>query len=162
MSGNPKKLMTLCIIRQHPKVLLGLKKHGFGVGRWNGFGGKVEEGESIEGAARRELREEAGLEVLQMSERGVLDFEFESDPKRFEMHIFEVSEFSGEPNETEEMKPEWFDFDEIPFDRMWSDDIHWMPLLLSGKKFKGRFLFDRPSDAEYSAKILEKELAETE
>src|SRR3989344_2202005 len=117
-----KKLMTLCIIRHQPKVLQGFKKRGFGAGRWDGFGGKVEEGESIEDAAKRELREEAGLEVIQMSERGVLDFEFESDPKRVEMHIFEVNEFSGEPNETEEMKPEWFDFDEILFDRLWSED----------------------------------------
>jgi len=45
-----KKIMTLCIIHQHPKVLLGMKKRGFGVGRWNGFGGKVNEGETIEQA----------------------------------------------------------------------------------------------------------------
>lgn len=64
-----KKLFTLCIIHQHPKILLGMKKRGFGAGRWNGFGGKVSAAETIEDAARREIREEAGIEVLN------LDFE---------------------------------------------------------------------------------------
>ena len=57
---------------------------------------------------------------------------------------------------------EWFHVDEIPFDKMWSDDLHWMPMFLKGRKFKGKFLFDRPSDAEYSAKILAKELFEVD
>ena len=35
---------------------------------------------------------------------------------------------------------------------MWQDDIHWMPLFLKGKKFKGKFSFGE-GDA-----ILEKEL----
>lgn len=155
-----KKLLTLCIIHQHPKVLFGMKKRGFGAGRWNGFGGKVEDGETIEMAAMRELKEEAGLEALEMAKSGVIDFEFENDPKILEVHIFHITKFRGTPEETEEMRPQWFHIDEIPFDAMWSDDVHWIPLLLAGKKFKGKFLFDRPSDAEYSAKIITKDLFE--
>ena len=55
-----KKILTLCVIYQHPRVLLGMKKRGFGKGRWNGFGGKVKEGETIEEATKRETLEEAG------------------------------------------------------------------------------------------------------
>ncbi|CAN0505072.1 unnamed protein product, partial [Ectocarpus sp. 12 AP-2014] len=33
------------------EILLGMKKRGFGEGKWNGFGGKVESGESVEEAA---------------------------------------------------------------------------------------------------------------
>ena len=48
-----KKLLTLVLVREPGKILLGMKKRGFGQGRWNGFGGKVENGESIlEGAKR--------------------------------------------------------------------------------------------------------------
>lgn len=38
------------------KVLLGLKKRGLGVDKWNGFGGKLEPGETIEEAAKREMQ----------------------------------------------------------------------------------------------------------
>ncbi|KAM6196845.1 oxidized purine nucleoside triphosphate hydrolase isoform 2-T2 [Sarcoramphus papa] len=47
------RLFTLVLVVQPPRVLLGMKKRGFGAGLWNGFGGKVQPGESIEEAARR-------------------------------------------------------------------------------------------------------------
>jgi len=136
-----KKILTLCIIYQHPKVLLGMKKRGFGVGRWNGFGGKLEMGETVEDAVLRELREECDIEALDISKRGIINFNFEIGSDPLEVHIFSINNFKGEPKETEEMKPEWFYLDEIPFGQMWPDDIHWVPLFLSGKKFKGDFLF---------------------
>ncbi len=157
-----KKLLTLCMVCGDGEILLGLKKRGFGEGRWNGFGGKVEEGETIEAAAIRELREEAGIESKAHKKVGVLNFSFENDPKILEVHIFKVTDFEGSPVESEEMKPQWFKFDEIPFSQMWSDDEQWVPLLLSDKLFKGNFLFDRPSDAEYSASILNQELGEVD
>lgn len=142
------------------KILLGMKKRGFGVGRWNGFGGKIEESETIEQAALRELKEESGITAREMTKGGILEFSFENDPKILEVHIFKVTDFIGEPTESEEMKPQWFSFDNIPFEQMWSDDKYWLPYLLDGKLFKGAFLFDRPSDAEYSAKILSEKLEE--
>jgi len=152
------KVLTLCIVHKDGKVLLGMKKRGFGTGRWNGFGGKMEEGETIETAARRELGEEAGIHAVEMKELGVLVFEFKDGTNPSEVHIFRVSDFNGEPTETEEMKPQWFETDQIPYGQMWPDDAHWMPLFLNGKNFKGKFLFDRPSDAEYASKILSHEL----
>jgi 8-oxo-dGTP diphosphatase/2-hydroxy-dATP diphosphatase len=139
-----------------------MKKRGFGAGRWNGFGGKVEEGESIEEAAVREVKEEAGIEVSDLNKVGIIEFEFKDGSKTLEVHIFKAGNFSGEPIESEEMKPEWFYIDEIPFMDMWPDDIHWIPLFLKGKKFKGKFIFDRPSTPEYASIILEKELIEVD
>ncbi len=153
-----KKVLTLCVIHQHPKVLLGLKKRGFGEGRWNGFGGKVSDGETTEEAAKREIMEEVGLEVNKLEKAGVIDFEFRENPEILEVHVFRVKEFDGEPIETEEMKPRWFHIGEIPFEEMWSDDKHWLPLLLEGKKFRGKFLFD----TEKSNQILDLELLEVE
>ncbi len=149
-----KKILTLCVIYQHPRVLLGMKKRGFGAGRWNGFGGKVLKGEKIEDAAKREVREEAGIEVLNLVKVGIVQFEFQGNPEILEVHIFMASSFTGEPIESEEMKPQGFSFDKIPFKRMWPDDVYWIPLFLSGKKFKGKFLFGK-SDV-----ILQQELTE--
>jgi 8-oxo-dGTP diphosphatase/2-hydroxy-dATP diphosphatase len=155
-----KKILTLCIPIKGNKVLLGMKKRGFGCGRWNGFGGKVEEGETIEQATIRELEEESGIRDGNLIKSGILEFSFENDKKILQVHIFRLLDFSEEPVETEEMRAQWFSFDEIPFSQMWTDDKYWFPLLLAEKLFEGKFLFDRPSDAEYSAKIISKELIE--
>jgi len=70
------------------------------------------------------------------------------------VHIFKSESFSGIPTETEEMKPQWFDINQIPYSAMWQDDIHWMPLFLKDKKFSGKFIFDDQDN------ILDKELNE--
>lgn len=137
-----KKVLTLCIIYQHPRVLLGMKKIGFGRGRWNGFGGKVEQQESIEEAAKREVLEEAGIRVRNMKKTGVIEFAFKNEPDFLEVHVFCASEFTGEPTESDEMRPQWFPVGEIPYASMWPDDALWLPLLLAGKKFTARFLFE--------------------
>ncbi len=155
-----KKQLTLCMVTKEGKILLGMKKRGFGVGRWNGFGGKVEPGESVYDAAKRELVEESGVVAERMEEVGVLEFAFQEDSKTLEVHIFRIELFHGEPVESDEMKPQWFGFDAIPYDQMWPDDTYWLPVFLAGKKFTGKFLFDRPSNAEYSSKIISQELKE--
>ena len=134
-------VMTLCIIHIPPRVLLGMKKRGFGAGRWNGFGGKVGPDETIEDAVRRETKEEAGLLVCDIAKRGVLEFQFQDTENIVEMHIFNSTEFEGTPKESEEMRPEWFALDKIPYEVMWPGDRHWIPLFLAGKKFKGDFYF---------------------
>jgi 8-oxo-dGTP diphosphatase/2-hydroxy-dATP diphosphatase len=153
-----KKILTLCIVVKDKEILLGMKKRGFGAGLWNGFGGKVEEGETIEQAAIRELTEECKIDAVEVKKTGIIEFTFQDSPKILEVHIFKVVDFTGKPVETEEMKPKWFGFENIPYSQMWSSDIHWLPLLLHDKLFTGSFLFDRPSDAEYSAKIITQEL----
>jgi len=153
-----KKILTICMIHQHPQILLGMKKRGYGEGKWNGFGGKVEDGESIEEATKREVMEEVGLEIDKLEKAGVINFEFKENPEILEVHIFKVDKFNGEPIETEEMRPKWFHVDDIPIKEMWSDDEYWIPLFLKEKKFRGKFLFDN----EESNDILDFELLEVE
>lgn len=150
-----KKINTLCIIHQGQKVLLGMKKRGFGVGRWNGFGGKLNEGETIEQATKREIFEEANIIVADLEKFGMIDFYWQSKPDFcIQVNIFKSKIFEGMPFESEEMKPQWFNVGKIPYDKMWKDDIFWLPLFLENKKFKGKFIFD---DAD---NILGKELLE--
>lgn len=121
------------------KILLGFKKRGFGAGRWNGFGGKVENGENIKIAAARELSEEAGIVAKKLEKRAVLTFTHEHNDKIHEVHVFSADDFSGELLESEEMKPAWFDIDDIPYADMWPDDKFWLPYFLQKKKFLAKF-----------------------
>uniref|UniRef100_A0A8D0L2A8 Oxidized purine nucleoside triphosphate hydrolase n=1 Tax=Sphenodon punctatus TaxID=8508 RepID=A0A8D0L2A8_SPHPU len=94
-----RKLFTLVLVVQPQRVLLGMKKRGFGAGLWNGFGGKVQLGETIEQAARRELQEESGLTVDYLQKMGQITFEFVGNTELMEVHIFRADSFHGEPTE---------------------------------------------------------------
>ena len=136
--------MTLVIPRREGQVLLARKSVRLGAGRWNGFGGKVEDGEEIEAAARREVKEEVGLEVGSLRKIGVCEFHSQVRTFVVEMHIFETSDFTGEPRESDEMRtPTWFAIDALPKDEMWKSDLYWWPYFLDGKPFDGRFVFDK-------------------
>lgn len=135
------KLLTLVLVVQPGRVLLGMKKRGFGVGKWNGFGGKVQPGEDIEAAARRELLEESGLTVDALEKIGNIKFEFVGETQLLDVHIFRADAYNGEPTESDEMRPQWFETDKIPFSQMWADDSMWFPLMLQKKKFAGYFKF---------------------
>ncbi len=136
---------TLCLLLKEGEVLLAMKKRRFGAGRWNGVGGKLEPGESLEAAALRETEEEIGVKIPpgKLEKVGVLKFFWPEDKKDWEqeVHIFTAREWDGEPVESEEMKPQWFKHENIPFSEMWPDDSHWLPLVLEGKKIEGEFYF---------------------
>ncbi|KAK9842244.1 hypothetical protein WJX81_002265 [Elliptochloris bilobata] len=136
------KLFTLVLVTDGRRVLLGKKKRGFGEGYFNGFGGKVEAGETIRDAASRELLEEAGIAADSLTHRGTLTFLFDDRPQPWEVHVFHSDSYTGMPTESEEMAPQWFDYDSIPYQQMWADDVFWYPLLLKGSAcFRGTFHF---------------------
>ncbi len=137
-----KKLHTLAFLVKDNEICLAMKKRGFGEGNWNGYGGKVEEGEGLEQAAVREIGEESGVTVNpgDLEEVARVEFKFE-DGKHLLVHTYLAREWSGEPTETEEMTPRWYTFDAIPYDLMWSDDVHWLPRVLAGEKLTGTVHF---------------------
>jgi 8-oxo-dGTP pyrophosphatase MutT (NUDIX family) len=144
-----KKLMTLGLLFENDRVLFGMKKRGFGVGRWNGFGGKVKGGETIEESFVREYEEESTIKVTKYEKWGVIEFEFKDNPEILEVHFYKVLEYSGDAKETDEMKPQWFKKSEIPYNKMWPDDRYWMPMFLRGKKFRGKIFFENQDVISY-------------
>lgn len=141
MKSGKLQILTLTLIYSDTRILLGMKKRGFGAGRWNGFGGKVQPGESVKQAAERETMEEAGIMPVNLKKRGALVFHIEEEHLHIEVTLFSAAEFSGNPHETDEMRPQWFSFDAIPYEAMWPDDSHWLPLVLAGKNVHGEFYF---------------------
>lgn len=149
---------TLCLALRNDGVLLAMKKFGFGVGKWNGAGGKVKNGETIPEAAARETREEVGLEVnpADLEKVGEIKFYFDENPEfNQQMHVFLAREWRGEPTESDEMKPQWFSFSDIPYSSMWVDDQFWLPKVLSGKKVEASFYFSGKGETLIKQEIRE-------
>lgn len=154
---------TLCFLMRDDEILLAMKKRslsGFGVaiGKWNGIGGKVDVGETVESAAIRELNEEISVVAKEeeLKEVGNIKFYFKDKPEWDQhVHIFTVKSWEGEPTETEEMMPQWYKHHEIPFHLMWDDDKHWLPLVLAGKKIEGEFHFNEDGSGFTDFKIRE-------
>ena len=138
---TPRERANLCFIVKDGRVLLIRKKRGLGAGKINAPGGKIEPGESALEAAVRETREEIGVTPLRLEERGVLHFDF-VDGYSLHCTVFVAPDFEGEPVETDEAAPRWVALDGIPYDEMWEDDPHWLPLMLEGRPFAGFFTFD--------------------
>lgn len=123
-------------------ICLAMKKRGFGAGRYNGTGGKVEAGESIENATRREAKEEIGVIVNDMSKCAELAFTFPHKEDWNQLvHVFVSDSWEGDIVETEEMKPEWFAVRDIPYSTMWPDDIFWLPKVIAGNFINAKFSF---------------------
>lgn len=135
---------TLLILQKGDEILLAMKKRGFGAGRWNGVGGKLEPGESLEEATIRECQEE--INVTPIAFRPVAELDFYWPDKDIDQHMYVYAyvcdSWSGDPVESEEMAPKWFRVNKIPYKEMWQDDEFWLPLVLSGKVVRGTFNFD--------------------
>jgi len=154
-----QKTVTLCFLLREGEILLGLRKEGFGAGKWNGIGGKVEEGETLLFGAVREIAEEIHVSVKEehLEKRAELLFRFIEGRKIVtEMmgHVYVVQKWEGEPSESNEIAPLWHKTDNIPFDTMWEDDQHWLPRVLAGEKLKGAFSF-HDKEKKMSAFTLE-------
>lgn len=136
---------TLCLPVVDGRVLLIRKKRGVGAGLYNGPGGKIEPGETPRECIHREVHEELRVGLSGVEKVGELDFVFGDEPFMF-VHVYRADDVTGEPEETPEADPEWFDPEEIPYDEMWPDDRYWVPKLLDGETFTGRFRFDDDGD----------------
>ncbi|KAL7471941.1 hypothetical protein ACHAXS_012248 [Conticribra weissflogii] len=175
-NGNRKTVESSSLIiltnSQKRQILLGKKLRGFGTGKYNGFGGRLEAPEidlTPAHGAKRELLEETNisipLHVFEKGSVGVLTFTFE-DKRDFSMvvHLFHVDvriETNGngvmtvnnasdvgetqcskkkvestvvDPNlirPCDEIIPEWFEWSNIPLDKMFADDSIWLTRFLS-------------------------------
>jgi len=147
---NPSSTIkaVICYLRRGDYFLLLLKATGkFGGGLWNAPGGKIKDGESPQDAAKREVFEETGLTVDDVDKLGFLEFYFGPGKSRpdWTAEVFTSREFSGELRESSEGRLEWFSKDKLPIDQMWEDDKYWLPLLVEGLIFHGKFVFTSDS-----------------
>jgi mutator protein MutT len=138
-------------LRRDDKILLGLRKKvslGLGENLLSGIGGKIGDsaelvGETADQAMVREFQEEVGVTPALWENRGGVKFIFPAKPKwNLDVTIYTIGSWEGEPKETEVIKPMWFSVTELPFERMWTDNRHWVPRVLAGETIQAVFLYD--------------------
>jgi len=146
---------TVCFLVKDKQVLLAMKKRGFGVGKYNGVGGKKHPGETIEQTAIRETFEEIGVTPKNLNHVATINFSFPHKPEwGQQVFVYLSDSWVGEPAESEEMAPQWFAFDKIPYDQMWVDDQYWLPQVLAGTKLTADFALNEDNTI-LDSKIVE-------
>ncbi|WP_257293913.1 8-oxo-dGTP diphosphatase [Endozoicomonas sp. YOMI1] len=148
-----KDSATLTFVIKDEQILLIRKKRGLGAGKINGPGGRLEPGETLLECAIREVQEELCITPVNPEFFGESRFQF-TDGYSIHVHTYVARDFTGSPEETDEAIPLWFSLDQIPYEEMWADDIVWLPEMLKGNKFKGRYLFDGDRMLDYHLEIF--------
>lgn len=150
--------VTLVYLIKDNQILLAMKKRGFGEGRFNGVGGKVEPGETLEQAAIRETKEEIDVDIIDFEKMAdiVFDEYVKGQPEIVHMHVFIASKWQGIPAESEEMAPQWFNINKLPYETMLPDDPFWLPQVLAGQKVTAKFKIDKDDNiVSHSVKIVD-------
>jgi len=132
---------TLMFVITGDQILLIKKLRGIGEGKVNGPGGKIDPGETPLECAIRETQEELGVTPLRTRRVGELYFDMTHIPN-IHCHVFTAEDIEGTPISTDEAIPLWTKIDEVPYEKMWEDDRHWLPQVIDGRTFEGRFQFE--------------------
>lgn len=146
---QPHDRATLAFVLRGDEILLIRKKRGLGAGKINGPGGRLDPGEGPMECAIREVREELHVTPRELEHGGTLLFQF-VDGYALHVEVFRARSHDGVARETDEAIPLWTKVDAIPFGEMWADDHLWVPHLLAGTSFYGRFLFDGDAMLDYT------------
>ena len=110
------------------------KKNDLNKGKYVGIGGKIEDGETIFDALKREVKEETNLDLISYDYKGIVYFSNE-DIDCEEMHLFTSKQFEGVLRECDEGTLEFIDKDKIDDIPMWEGDKIFFELIKNNEPF---------------------------
>ncbi|HSX62762.1 MAG TPA: 8-oxo-dGTP diphosphatase [Tahibacter sp.] len=107
------------------------REHDHHLGKYNGLGGKVEPDEDVLAGMRREIREEAGIECVDLTLRGTISWPgFGKHGEDWLGFLFLITSFTGTPLERNaEGTLEWVARDRLFELPMWEGDRQFLPLV---------------------------------
>lgn len=132
--------------RRYQLLLARKKTKGFLAEKWAPIGCRTDKDETPEGAAIRETEQGLGIKIepKALEKVGLLTVSFENNPNpKWQVIVFRIKKWQGEPKETEAAKPEWFDASAIPEASLLIEDKKWLPLILAGKKIKAEVIMNQ-------------------
>lgn len=139
------QLATLCYIKNKNKTLMlfrNKKPNDYHEGKWNGLGGKFEQGETPEECAVREVREESGLLIKNPKLHGIITFPMFDGKKDWYVFMFTANEFDGELIDSKEGKLEWIPDEKLMDLNLWDGDKIFIPWLNQDKFFSAKFVYE--------------------
>jgi 8-oxo-dGTP diphosphatase len=100
-------------------------------GKYNGLGGKLEAGEDIVSCMRREIREEAGIEVELLRLRGTVSWPgFGKHGENWFGFVFVIDTWHGEVHSgNDEGTLEWIPVTQVENLNLWPSDRHFLPMV---------------------------------
>jgi 8-oxo-dGTP diphosphatase len=137
-------LTTLCYIKDNGKTLMlhrVKKQNDVHEGKWNGLGGKMEQGETPEECVIREVLEESGLVVKSPKLRGILTFPLFCNNEDEYTFLFTATEFSGTLIDSHEGNLEWIPDSAILDLHLWEGDKIFLKWLEDGRFFSGKLVY---------------------
>lgn len=126
------------------------------LGKYNGLGGRLERDEDIAAGMIREIREEAGIEVVSMRLRGTINWtNFGPRNQDWLGFIFVIDAFTGEPQPHNiEGTLQWIPVEKLGELPMWEGDRLFLPLVFDAdpRPFHGFMPYenDRPKGWTYT------------
>lgn len=150
------KLATLCYVMKDNKVLMlyrNKKENDYHEGKWNGLGGKFEQGETPEECAVRELKEETGLDVFNPLLKGIITFPMFDKIEDWYVFLFVIKEFQGELIDSPEGHLEWIDKDKLFGLNLWDGDKIFIPWLFQEKFFSAKFNYSNGEFVDHSVEF---------
>lgn len=104
------------------------------LGKYNGLGGKLEPNEDVASGMKREIMEEASIEVTEMQLRGTINWTgFGPNGEDWLGFIFLITSFKGEPlSKNDEGTLDWHPIINLSNLPMWEGDRYFLPLIFDG------------------------------
>jgi 8-oxo-dGTP diphosphatase len=138
------KLATLCYVtdkKTNSTLMLHRvkKENDYHEGKWNGLGGKFEQGESPEDCAIREIEEECGLKVKSVTMKGFITFPLFDGKDDWYVFLFTADDFEGELINSPEGNLAWIPNEQLVDLFLWDGDKIFIPWLFKDKFFSAKF-----------------------
>jgi 8-oxo-dGTP diphosphatase len=147
------KLATLCYVRNSGKTLMIhriKKENDYHHGKWNGIGGKFDQGETPEECVIREVEEETGLKIKSPHLCGLLTFPMFDGIDDWYVFVYTADNFEGKLIDSNEGNLEWIPNDELTDLNLWDGDQIFLPWLLQDKFFSAKFNYENGKMKNYN------------
>ena len=149
------KLATLCYImdkKNNSTLMLHRikKENDYHQGKWNGLGGKLNQGESPEECAIREIKEESGLIVKNPLLKGFITFPNFDGVDDWYVFVFTIDEFEGRLIDSPEGKLASIPSEKLTSLNLWEGDKIFLDWIFKEKIFSAKFNYEKGNFIDYS------------